>query len=307
MAETGRIIGRSKGVVSSFLKLGDQYGTKKWSGRISSVSDRTKRAIFNLATQKRMHCGQIRASLSLPVTTRRLRQILSENPNVCWMKRKGKPLLKKCHKERRLAFARECIEFGDKWKKVIFSDEKKWNLDGPDCVQYYWHDLRKEKEIKMSRNFGGGSVMVWGGFSFSGTLPVAWISTKMNSNDYVELLEIALGSHADDLMGSDIIFQQDNAPIHTSRVTKAFLEGKDIPLLDWPSCSPDLNPIENLWGWLVRRVYGNGRQYNTVQELKSAIRGAWAEIPITLLQTLAMSMKSRLIEVLEARGGYTKY
>ena len=56
------------------------------------------------------------------------------------------------------------MSWQEEWHQVLFSDEKKFNLDGPDGYQYYWHDLRKEKETPMSRNFGGGNVMVWGLF-----------------------------------------------------------------------------------------------------------------------------------------------
>ncbi|GBM33808.1 Transposable element Tc3 transposase [Araneus ventricosus] len=52
-----------------------------------------------------------------------------------------------------------------KWDDVIFSDEKKFNLDGPDGFRYFWYDLRKEKEIFSKHTFGGGSVIVWGGFA----------------------------------------------------------------------------------------------------------------------------------------------
>ena len=50
----------------------------------------------------------------------------------------------------------------------MFSDEKKFNLDGPDGSQCYWQDLRNEKQLFSKRPFRGGSVMVWGAFSASG-------------------------------------------------------------------------------------------------------------------------------------------
>lgn len=195
-------------------------------------------------------------------------------------KHTGRPSLLSLRTKRNIA-EWSLPEFGGTWNKVLFSDKKKFNLDGPDGVQYYWHDLRKEKEIQMSRNFGGGSLMVWGGFTFAGALPLAWITTRMSAADYVEVLETSLVDHAEELMGDDIIFQQDNASllIHTARLTQNFLRDRNIPVLSWLACSPDLNPIENLWGWLVRRLYHGGKQYSTVHELKSAVRDAWGQIP----------------------------
>ncbi|UMM13991.1 hypothetical protein L5515_001994 [Caenorhabditis briggsae] len=51
------------------------------------------------------------------------------------------------------------------WDKIIFSDEKKFNLDGPDGFNSYWHDLKKDPLHFSKRNFGGGRLMVWGAFS----------------------------------------------------------------------------------------------------------------------------------------------
>lgn len=289
------------------MKLGVLYGTKKSPGRASKLTERAKRSIFKLATVDHLRPKNIIQRLGLPVKTRRVQQVLRSNTNAAWLKRKAKPGLKPHHKTRRLDFAKKYVDFGETWKKVLFSDEKKFNLDGPDCVQCYWHDLRKEEETRMSRNFGGGSLMVWGGFSFHGTLPIAWITTRMSAQDYVSLLDVSLVDHAEDLMGSEMIFQQDNASIHTARLTRDFFEERNIDVLDWPACSPDLNPIENLWGWLVRQVYAGGKQYDNILDLKNAIRDGWNAIPKRLLETLVLSMKDRLVDVIARGGGSTNY
>ena len=71
---------------------------------------------------------------------------------------------------------------------MIFSDEKKWNLDGPDGQRSYWHDLRKEPLLFSKRNFGGGSVMTWAAFSGYGKVGLAFTSSKMNSADYQQVV-----------------------------------------------------------------------------------------------------------------------
>ena len=84
-------------------------------------------------------------------------------------------------------------------------------------------------------------------------------------------LKISLLADAKDLMGSDFTLHQDNASIHVSKFTKQWFSEKEIDLLEWPSISPDINPIENLWGILVRRVYAHGRQFVNFNDLKNAI------------------------------------
>lgn len=153
----------------------------------------------------------------------------------------------------------EYMELGQNWNKVIFSDEKKFNLDGPDGLHYYWRDLRKENRQIMSRNFGGGSVMIWAAFSYTGKSKIAFISERLNSEKYCLMLENYLLPFARSNYGHDFIFQQDNARIHTSMYSKEWFEANNVILLNHPPLSPDLNPIENLWGQLTRAVFQNGR------------------------------------------------
>ncbi|EFO91899.1 hypothetical protein CRE_12286 [Caenorhabditis remanei] len=103
------------------------------------------------------------------------------------------------------------------------------------------------------------------------------------------------------------VFQQDNASIHKSISTQNWLKAQKITDLEWPAVSPDLNPIENLWGLLVRRVYKHGRQFNTIQELKDAVETEWNAITAAELRALVASMPNRLFEVIQNNGGETSY
>ncbi len=82
---------------------------------------------------------------------------------------------------------------------------------------------------------------------------------------------------ADHLYGdADFIFQQDLAPAHSAKATSTWFKDHGIPVLNWPANSPDLNPIENLWG-IVKRKMRYARP-NNAEELKATIRAAWALI-----------------------------
>ena len=96
-------------------------------------------------------------------------------------------------------------------------------------------------------------------------------------------------------------------PIHVSRHSKAFFSDKNVVLMDWPALSPDLNPIENLWGIVARQVYGQGKQYDSKVSLTGAIMKSWSEIDNQTVKSLKGSMKNRCIEVIAVKGGKTKY
>jgi len=300
-------INRSRCAIRNYLNLGTNYDTERSTGRKSTLGSITKKKIIHLARVEHQNSTQIKVGLQLNVTSRRVRQILSTCPTLKYIKKLSKPKLTQAHKTARLQFARKYMDYSQAWENVLFSDEKKFNLDGPDGAQYYWHDIRDEREVRMSRNYGGGSLMIWGAFSIKGKLPLAFITTKMNSKKYTEMLETSLIDHAEEIIGCNFTFQQDNASIHRSAETMAWLHGRHIPLLDWPACSPDLNPIENLWGIMVRRIYENGKQYSCVIELKEAIKATWKEIEPGIIQKLVGSMPSRIFSVIQNSGGHTKY
>ena len=189
----------------------------------------------------------------------------------------------------------------------FFSDEKKFNLDGPDEYKYYWHDLRKEKKIFSKRHSGGGSVIIWGAFSYKGTSDLVAVKGRLNSIGYSRILEGLLIPMNTLLHDGNAIFQQDNAPIHTSRMMREWFDAFDLLNLEWPAYSPDLNPIENLWGWMARKVYGGGRQFKNREALLECVMKCWSEIDPEYLQNLVTSMKSRCLSVIKSKGGRTDY
>ena len=193
------------------------------------------------------------------------------------------------------------------YRRVSSTRQKRFNLDGPDGCHYYWRDLRKGPRSILSRNFGGGSVMVCAGISFLGKTPIAFISTRQNSEQYCECLRGFLIPFANEHYGSHFSFMQDNAAIHRSAFTKHWLSEQNIALINPPALSPDLNPIENCCGQLARAVYNNGRQYDTVQSLKTSIEREWGLIELDYIRTLVESMPNRLRDVLLSRGKMTEY
>ena len=98
------------------------------------------------------------------------------------------------------------------------------------------------------------------------------VQGRRTAAGYVSMLQKAsLMTEGHRLCGDGWLFQQDNAAIHAARRTLTFLQENGVHLLGHPACSPDLNPIEDVWEWMARDVYLNGKQYSTKNELREAI------------------------------------
>ncbi len=110
-------------------------------------------------------------------------------------------------------------------------------------------------------------------------------------------------SSADKLYGdADFIFQQDVAPAHTSKGTKSWFNDHNVTVLDWPANSPDLNPIENIWGFVKRKM--RDTRPNNADNLKAAIKATWASITPEQCHRLIVSMPCRLDAVSHVKGSH---
>ena len=152
------------------------------------------------------------------------------------------------------------------------------------------------------RQNGGVSVMVLGCFSLKGKASLVFLDGNQDSADYTTMLEKHMVPWADTVHPNNWIFQKDNASIYASRHSI-----KWFSLLEWPARSPDLNPIENLWAFLVRRINADKKHYSSVYELKEAIKKAWDNTNSLVLLKLIRSMPKRCEGVMTANGAKTKY
>lgn len=306
-SEIARRLSRNRATISQFVNNKRSSRGKKNSGNKKILTPRTRRMIFKLATMDNLSSPQIKQKLDLSCTDRTIRNELSSNPLIKFVKRKKAPFLTKRHIELRRNWARNCQTWDQEWTNVIFSDEKKFNLDGPDGFQYYYHDLRKEEEYCAKRHNKAKGVMVWAAFGYNGKSKLVFLDGILNSQKYTDILKDNLIPDGERIASKSYIFQQDNAPIHVSTFSKQWFKEKNVKLLEWPPCSPDLNPIENLWGIIVRDIYRNGRQFEDINSLRDSIREAWENIDLSVLRKLIDSMKDRIYLLIEKKGSYTGY
>ncbi len=103
----------------------------------------------------------------------------------------------------------------------------------------------KDKCVVPTVNHGGGSVMVWECMSAAGTGELQFIEGTMITNMYCDILKQSMIPSLRRL-GCRAEFQHDNDPKHTSKTTTALLKTLRVKVMDWPSMSPNLNPIEHL-------------------------------------------------------------
>jgi transposase len=138
-------IKRSSTLVWNYVKKGEKYGLKGKRGRKSMITATLKKKI-HLASSKTLSSNDIKGESKLDESARTVRRILRSCPTLVYKKFKSKPPLSDASKRGRMEFAEKSIEIRRDWSIVVWSDEKKFNMDGPDRIRYYWHDLRNEQQ-----------------------------------------------------------------------------------------------------------------------------------------------------------------
>lgn len=316
LGEISKLVGGAKLTVQSII---DRFGEKNTvqnmprSGRPRLLTTRTGRHMVRLIQKtpklsapkvvEELRNDGVQVSES---TVRRVFNVAGYHGRVA----RKKFFVSETNRKKRLTFAKQYVDKGPEfWKKVIFSDESKFNVFGSDGRQMVWRKKNTQlhpKSLLPTVKHGGGSVLVWGCMSAAGVGKLHIIDSIMDHRMYIDILKENLKSNATEMsLESDFIFQQDNDPKHTVHNTKMWLLYNAPKQLPTPPQSPDTNPIEHLWSILDARV--RKRHISNRNELKIALQEEWASIPAEITKTLVDSMPRRMKAIIQGNGNPTKY
>ncbi len=294
-------------VVQTFKKDGTATISQRRSGRPRKLTPRQERLLMRRVEENR-HASSLQLSKEVESQTGVTisRDTIRHTLHGC--RPRKKPLLKPRHKKAHLEFARTHADKDEDYlDSILWSDETKINVFGTDGFKTVWcrkGEEYKEKHMVPTVKHGGGSVLMWGCMSAAGVGELHFIDGIMNSQMYCSILkEKVLPSLR--ALGRRALFQHDNDPKHTSKATVGFLKKNRVKVIQWPSMSPDLNPIEHLWGILKRQVEHHSP--SSIQSLKEVILEEWKKIDLAKCRQLVHSMPRRLGAVIKNHGGHTKY
>jgi len=293
------------------LDMKDQHRT----GRPSVLNEEEKTLIVARAAEDHFVTpSMIKIELDLNCSSRTIDRVLIEANLNGRIAMKSYPYTD-TQKQIRLLFANNMLSKTNSfWDNVLFTDESSLQLGlhhnkvyvrRPRGDQYKFMDeyVWKDESKKHS-----GTLKFFGSFSSHG-IGKLYFYKKMTGKEMIKIIKKAIIPDARRLLSAGPWYiLHDNDKRWKNNEVVSFIHNKGITQINdsiWPSYSPDLNPIENLWADLSARVFD--RNPCGVDELKEFIEEEWKNTDMQLLQHLAYSMSKRCQLVSDAQGGRIKY
>lgn len=315
--EIGKLLGRPAATISQFLRRYKERGTferKPGSGRKRKTDEFTDHQIANEILGKReMTIKQVQSVLSLfHVSTRTISRRIHEQLHFNRRLAKRKPFISEKNRESRLEWCKQHQNWtSDMWRCVLWSDESPFELRCQVRKSVWrskdetYENFAMQGTVKHEKK-----INIWGCFSVHGVGRIYCIAGNLERTQMLKICDECVLPSVDEMQqklqnGQRVIFQQDNDPKHTAKAVKRWFVDKGIQVLPWPSQSPDLNPIENLWAVLDAKL--KDRRPKNEVELFDMIRTGWNHLDKEYFENLVDSMPHRIAAVIANDGKSTKY
>ncbi|GFV12418.1 transposable element Tcb2 transposase [Trichonephila clavipes] len=166
---------------------------------------------------------------------------------------------------------------------------------------FIWRDRGSRNNpafVHESVRLGGGGVLVYGGISIDGRTDLYIIRDgPLTAHRYRDAILRHIVVPYAAAIGDDFILMDDNSRPHRGNLVEDSLFEEGIVRMEWPACSPDMDPIEHVWDALGRRVAGRQPPPQTLQELERALLEEWDRIPQLVINSLIDSHASKVLNV----------
>ena len=116
--------------------------------------------------------------------------------------------------------------------------------------------------------FGGGSVMVWGGFMGRRKTNLIVVQGNRNAQGYINQIQQPKAFPFLQRHGPAILMHDNTRP-HVASICRQSLNRNNVNELPWSAVSPDMNPIEHIWDYRGRKVRAIGNVHN-LRDLENA-------------------------------------
>ena len=152
------------------------------------------------------------------------------------------------------------------------------------------------------------SAMFWGCITYQGVGTFTEVEDNINSRKYIIILYTYLWPViAGHFPTDEYLFPDENAPVHASRETKRWKQENNIKCMTWPSQSPDLNIIENVWCTIKIRLQSQITDVKNRTQLVAKMKKIWISLPQHYIRSLYATIPKRLGQVIRSKGHATKY
>jgi transposase len=211
------------------------------------------------------------------------------------------------HKKNRLQYSKDMKDF--QWKRVLFSDEKTFELgSGP---THMWQEHGDREVMEYVKH--APKLHAWGGIGYYMKTELYFFQENLTSELYQSILKdhlseskLIYASKAPKKLPENWNFLQDNATTHKAKKSMEVVrELVGDRLISHPAKSPDLNPIEDMWSYLDRKV--RAARITSIRTLKRFLKKEWKSLPWSEIRKSVGSMPRRLKSCIERRGSRTPY